>query len=228
MKHLLFVILLSSSSFADVDLNKVVNSWESLGAMLPSKDVTKFSENLPASIVPLEKGLKHKKKHVRKSTAYVVEIIGAPAVAISPSLIKAYIKEEDAVNRVYYINALVAIQYRDADYIKNLRLWYKEQKNRQLKSTLASALIIANKSEKDASEYIWVTAMLTPMNEKLEEHSDLYYQRWESALGVSRLLRYFPVGKDELVVLVEKLSVHKDTPKWVGVHLKRHLKELEK
>lgn len=225
---LFFTILLSCDSFADVDLNNTVDSWSKLGANLPSQDMPKFAAKLPESIDSLQRGLESKNDHVRMSTAYVIEKLGKPASQIAPELIEAYSREVKVINQVYYINALVALEVQDDDYKKSLLKWFNDEKNPQLKTSLAAALLIVSKSNERDPEYRWLVKTVSHSDVKHEEHSEAYYDRWESVLSVSPLMRYFPVHKDEFVALVKVMADHEETPKWVKGHLQRHLKELPK
>jgi hypothetical protein len=229
MKYLLFLLLFCDYTLADNQLDKVVKSWATLGMRLPSQnDVSKFSENIPASLNALKKGLEDKDKHIRKSTAYVIQNIGKPALGVAPTLIESFKKEKNTINKIYYINALISTDYKEVKFSKNLKDWYQKENEGQLKSSLASALLIVNKSKKDSSEYKWAVEILTPNDVRLEKNSDAYYSRWEGALAVSALLNYFTANQEKFINLAEGLSAHDGTPNWVKGHLKRHIQEAGK
>ncbi len=201
---------------AERSVTDVVASWEDLGIWLPSSDeVALIRSALPESLEALRVGLKHDDAHVRMSTAYVAEKLGADAAGLTPDVLHRLQVEPKLIVRVYLADALAAMGDDSQDILDPLRGEFRSEQDDQVKTSLGGALVRLNSPEAEPEAWQWLLDSLKTFPpvppDGLEERQAFWERRW----GAVRHLRETRGKEEVLLPLLTKLRDNPATPGWV-------------
>jgi HEAT repeat protein len=215
-----------------------VTSWADMGMYLPDKEQIDFIEANLKDVAPeLVAALSHKNPDIRQRAAYVIREIGEEAHAMGPDLFAQYILEKEQIVRIYLVDAIGAVGFREQKVRDALRSEFDTLSSDNVatsflasdyaevdqKINLASALYrISN--DKDRQEYLeFVTQWLQRPSPDLSfsEKEGYWERRWMAVVSLESMDE-----ANSAIPLLESMLKEDDAKPWVSHHVPRVLEKL--
>ncbi|SFI46235.1 HEAT repeat domain-containing protein [Planctomicrobium piriforme] len=220
-------------------IDEIFKSWPNKGMWLPDeKEISFFRSNFDQSRGALAKALSNKEPKVRMRAAYVIDKIGPEAKSFGPDLIDHLQSEDDEVVRMYLVNALGSIEFRDPAALAVLRqrfdslsaanvpprsdLSYAEVDE---KINTAAALYRLDLSPQRLEYLNFVLQWLHPPSETLSpaDRTGYWERRWVAVTSLERMR-----DAKDAIPLLEAMEHEPKAKMWVSVHVPRVLGVLRK
>lgn len=197
-------------------ISDVVSGWAHLGMYLPpEQDVELIRDGLPGSLAELETGITSDTEHIRKSSAYVAEKLGAQARPLIPMIVKRLQFEPAYIIRVYLASAIAGIGGVASEDLQRLRDAFSSEENEQAKTHLAGALVRLGSAEEEPTAWEWLMQSLEAFPPQPPSDLDSKQIFWERRWGAVDHLR-FVRGKDaDILPPLKALKSNPMTPRWV-------------
>lgn len=216
-----------------------IESWDDMGMYLPDREQVEFIQTNLTEVTPeLAAALSHPSAAVRSRTAYVISEIGTAAAPLGPALLARLEEEDKRLVRMYLVDALVAVKYRNDKVISLLKKQFDALDSENVppaqdsgyaevdeKITAASALFVLVEGTHREKYLNFVTQWLAPPKADMNPAAMAgYWERRWIAVNSIKLMR----GATEAIPLLEAMLQEADTKPWVSVKVPRALAMLRR
>jgi len=239
----LLIVLLalgcSKASSPQQQVHTSIESWADMGIYLPdAQQVDFFQANLTEATPDLTAALSHPNTDVRQRAAYVIAEIGTDAAPLGPALVKRLEVEPDRLVRIYLVEALAAVMYRNDEIISLLRKQFDALDSANVppqqdggyaevdeKINLAAAMFVLTEGEQRTKYMEFVTQWLQTPNAEMNPVEIAGY--WQRRLIAVISLEGMP-DATEAIPLLESMLQEENPKPWVLQKVPRVLAILRK
>jgi hypothetical protein len=219
MKALFAIVLVGSiagCSEKPRSISNAVSDWGHLGMYLPpEQDVAFVRDRLPESLVALRVGITNDTEHVRMSSAYVAEKLGAQARPLVPVMVERLQSEPAFIIRVYLASAIARIGGVDSNGVRRLEDTFRSEDNEQAKAHIAGALVRLRSAEEEPAAWGWLMQSLEAFPPDPPAELDAQQIFWERRWGAVEHLRFVRSKDADLLPPLMALKTNPKTPRWV-------------
>lgn len=221
------------------EVRALIDSWGGMGIYMPDSEQVEFlHENLSDVGQELEAALEHEDSGVRQRAAYAIAKIGPDAQGFGPSLFEQLKQEKEQLVRIYLIDALAAVRFKDRETLEFLRAEYDSLDEENVppsmfgggkysevdeKINLAGALFVLDDQDSSQHYYEFVTRWLAPPPDDMNARNKSGYweRRWMAVISLEGMR-----GATEAIPLLEAMLKEERAKSWVPMHVPRVLRVL--
>jgi HEAT repeat protein len=236
---LLLVTGCDHSSSQPKHIQAWIESWGKMGMYLPPDEQIDFLRINFSDVKPeLAAALNDKNPDIRQRDAFAIGKIGTSAVSLGHALVARLNIEPERLVRIYLVNALAEIGYRDEEATDLLRAKFAALKsvNEPIdpaggyadvdeKIYVAAALFDLTSGDERNEYREFVTQWLKPPSSEMNatEREAYWEHRWGAVIALENM-----TDASSAIPLLESILQEPDAPAWVSVHVPRVLGALKK